>query len=139
MGIFVDLNEEEAPRQNKHDALQSQPRKCDYVRYTLPQGWRMVDNSFRQDLPEFYIIDADNMKRVSISGAWKGAYDNDLSLHVLKGDSIKAYKAPAEEMIEASETSNGNLMVMFGNAMTPERVPEMKETLTRRCVDFTTH
>ncbi len=51
-----------------------------YVSYTLPDKWTMVDHSLRKDLPEWYIIDADDMMRYSIRGCWKGTYDNELEI-----------------------------------------------------------
>lgn len=74
-----------------------------YVKYTLPEGWRLVDDSWRQDLPDYYLLDAENMKRFSIFGSWKGAYDNALRIRVIKEP--KLFKGRNEPM-QASETSD---------------------------------
>ena len=40
-----------------------------YVKYTLPDGWKMVNDSVREDLPSFYIADDKDMTRYCIDGA----------------------------------------------------------------------
>ena len=52
-----------------------------YVTYTLPSGWNIVNASWRQDLPNWHIIDEHNIIQYSISGAWKETYDNDIKLY----------------------------------------------------------
>src|SRR5947207_1455911 len=88
-----------------------------YVHYKLPVGWKMVDSSWRQDLPDFFIIDDKNMTRVSIHGAWKGTYDNRLELTILEGKHIKLYESPKDTTVEASQT--GNIMGQFAEALDP--------------------
>lgn len=53
-----------------------------YALYTMPVGWKMVDDSLRQDLPNFYIVDDKNMQRFNVAGVWKETYDNDLWIEV---------------------------------------------------------
>jgi hypothetical protein len=53
-----------------------------YVPYSLPDGWKIVDQRHRHDLPCSYIIDEKCMKRCVIDGAWKGTYDNYLNLRL---------------------------------------------------------
>lgn len=55
-----------------------------YVTYSLPIGWRTVDNSQCAELPIFYIVDNNNMVRFSITGTWRETYDNDLHLNTIK-------------------------------------------------------
>jgi len=106
-----------------------------YVHYKLPIGWKTVDNSWRQDLPEFLIIDNNNMTRVSISGAWKGAYDNHLTLIILEGKQIKLYESPNDTTVEASQTSNANLMGQFAEAFDPLHRPYNKQERVDRIDD----
>jgi len=73
----------------------------EYVTYTLPKGWKMVDSSWREDLPDFYIIDSSDMKRFCISGSWKGTYDNKLNIRSVKQEK---YESPKSTPIP-SETS----------------------------------
>lgn len=54
----------------------------DYVLYSLPDGWQMVDKRSRYDLPCSYIVDENSMKRCGISGSWKGSHDNELNLMI---------------------------------------------------------
>jgi hypothetical protein len=63
-----------------------------FIKYELPIGWRMVDCSEKQDMPDFYIIDHKKMKRISISGSWKGLHDNELILRILKDFQITLYE-----------------------------------------------
>lgn len=74
----------------------------EYVRYSLPTGWKMVDKSWRQDLPNFVIVDTDDMIRVTIQGSWKGSYDNTLDMCVNNTPYEKLVR-PTEEVIP-SET-----------------------------------
>lgn len=105
MGITV-IEDEMKEDLDKHDKI----IKSSYLRYTLPQGWKMVDASWRQEFPDYYIIDGNGMKRVSVGGSWKGIYDNSLSLCVFEDDSIKfeddsikSYTPPQNNTMDASE------------------------------------
>jgi hypothetical protein len=66
----------------------------EFVSYTLPADWRMVDDS-KNEACFYYIVNDSNMKVVEIKGLW-----NDISqmliLDVLKGDQIVPY-APKEK------------------------------------------
>lgn len=79
-----------------------------YVEYTLPDGWKMVDDSWRQDLPNYYIIDASNMKRVSIRGSWKQTYDNDIALYIIENPTL--FEPKKEATKQATETSIEGLL-----------------------------
>ena len=71
MGIIVDLDGQ--------DPDVTPP----YVTYKLPNEWKIVNRSWRNDLPIYYIVDDQNKRRVSICGAWKGTYDNELNMYIL--------------------------------------------------------
>jgi len=45
------------------------------------KGGLIHEDSWRQDLPDFNIVDSDNNIRFKISGSWKGPYDNELKLY----------------------------------------------------------
>lgn len=77
--------------------------KDGYATMTLPEGWTFNDISWREDLPEWVIVDTNNMMRASVRGAWKGAYDNQLDFYVLDG--TKPY-VPRQEPAEPSETQD---------------------------------
>jgi hypothetical protein len=55
-----------------------------YASMKLPAGWSFVDDSpeHRPDLPCWRIVDADGRICASVSGAWKGMYDNDLRFRI---------------------------------------------------------
>lgn len=91
------------------DTASGDPPKKDYVTYTLPAGWKMVNNSWREDLPDFFIIDENKMKRVSIRGSWKETYDNDIRLCILKGKDIELF-VPRNKPALPSETTAVALM-----------------------------
>ena len=107
-----------------------------YVSYTLPNGWRMVDNSFREDIPIFIIIDNKDMIRVRISGSWKGSYDNKLRMRVCDKLELEKYTKPESELINASETSGPNLIGQFAQALDPEQRPYVKTTTVNQHEDF---
>jgi hypothetical protein len=65
MGINIENNESEQ-----------------YVKYSLPFEWKMIDSSLTPDLPNFYILDDKYNKRVNIKGTWRGSYDNNLNLYI---------------------------------------------------------
>lgn len=74
-----------------------------YVSYTLPLGWKMVDNSWRQDLPEYHIVDDNNLVHFSIFGAWKETYDNKLSIRAVENPHKLV---PQEEKVIPGETND---------------------------------
>ena len=68
----------------------------EYVSYDLPVGWNMVNNSRREDLPSFHIIDNKNMIQFTISGSWgQKRYDDHLTItrrqkeHIIFGENVK--------------------------------------------------
>lgn len=75
------------PTQSQAEQLESMgvvvaPKEDGYCPYTLPSGWSIKDCSERSDLPIFKIVDQERNIRVVIDGAWKGTYDNDLSMKI---------------------------------------------------------
>lgn len=54
-----------------------------YIKYSLPVGWRLVDDSEREDFPRWQCVDKEDMVRFTVSGVWKGTYDNELMLYWL--------------------------------------------------------
>ena len=113
-------------------------QKQQYVKYKLPEGWKMVDSSWRRDLPDFYIIDDESKKRISIFGSWKGSYDNELRLRILRDDQIELYVPPKDDTVEASETSNQNIIGQFAEAMDSQKRPYVKQTRVTRIEDYET-
>lgn len=108
------------------------------VFYALPSGWQMVDASWRADLPYFYILDNDRMKRVSISGSWKGAYDNNLRMEIKTEPPFEKYVAPPSNIIEESQTSVGNIAGTFAEALDIQHRPSEKATQTKRAEPYIT-
>lgn len=92
----------------------------EYVTYSLPSGWRMVNDSHREDLPEYHIVDDKNMVRCSITGAWKGTYDNKLHLSWTKEP--YEFEARHGKMIP-SETNGAALVGKFAEALDPLNRP----------------
>ena len=54
-----------------------------FVTYTMPEGWKFINNSWRQDLPQWEFVCPDGLVHFSVNGAWKGSYDNDITLSAL--------------------------------------------------------
>lgn len=69
---------------------------CMVAPYTLPDGWTMNDASWRDDLPIWHICDTERRIWATVSGAWKGTYDNDLKIYLAKG--TETYDPPAEKV-----------------------------------------
>lgn len=93
-----------------------------YVGYTMPKGWKMVDDSWREDLPQFYIVDDKNMARFSIHGSWKGTYDNALTLTTVDTPRLFERRNRDQSLIP-SETSDGALVGKFAEAADPFYAP----------------
>ena len=55
---------------------------CDqeFIEYTLPPNWTIVNKSFRGDILNHYFVDENGINRFYISGVWKGFYDNEISV-----------------------------------------------------------
>jgi hypothetical protein len=60
-----------------------------FTNYTLPDGWRFVDNSRRHDLPHWVFVGSDNMVYYAVCGAWKGTYDNDIEFYSVTPNEFK--------------------------------------------------
>jgi len=63
-----------------------------YVRYGLPSGWKMINDSVEYCQPSFFIIDDKTMTRVIIYGTWDEIRDNNLVLRILKPPDVKLYQ-----------------------------------------------
>ena len=64
-------------------------KNVEYVRYSLPDGWKMVDDTtYREDLPVYHIIDDNSRIKVTISGVWKVLYDNELRMSIPYDDKL---------------------------------------------------
>lgn len=92
----------------------------EYLTYTLPTGWKMVDDSQRRDLPNFHIVDNEEMVRFSIHGGWKGTYDNELHL-ICVAEPYK-FEQRHEEVIP-SETNTVDVVGKLAEAFDPLHRP----------------
>jgi hypothetical protein len=90
-----------------------------YVSYTLPDGWSMKDKSWREDLPNFAIVDTDGMIRAVVSGSWKETYDNRLSINI--PDELELFEKPKDEVIP-SETSVPAIVGKIAGALVSEKM-----------------
>lgn len=63
-----------------------------YVKYELPLGWSMVDDSKQANMPMFYIVDSKRYIRVLIYGTWNGNCDNDLRIRIIPKNESKLYE-----------------------------------------------
>jgi hypothetical protein len=89
---------------------------AEFVQYKLPAEWSMVDNSAREDMPEFHIVDNHNMIHFTISGIWKESYDNHIQIyHVTPPTKLQKKTQP---MIP-SETSSRVMLSKFAEAIDP--------------------
>ncbi len=86
-----------------------------YVTYTMPTTWHLHNHSWRQDLPEYYFVDENNMARFCISGSWKETYDNELSITMVKEPF--EYKPRTEKVIPNNETSTSAIIGKFVEVM----------------------
>lgn len=79
----------------------------DFISYQLPKGWKIVNHSWTQDLPEWYFLDSENMKRFIIFGSPKETYDSKLKINIIKNPEI--YQTRETEALHC-ETSVSNLL-----------------------------
>lgn len=91
-----------------------------YVRYSVPGGWSLKNHSWREDLPDYYFVDRNNMARISITGSWKETYDNQLSIHII--DEPFSYE-PRKEKVIPSETTASKIAAEFAEAFDPFHRP----------------
>ena len=56
----------------------------EFIEYTLPSGWHIINKSSRNDFLDYYFIDENRMVRFYICGIWKGFYDNRLFIYVIE-------------------------------------------------------
>lgn len=103
-----------------------------YVEYTLPPGWKMVDDSWRADLPDYFIVDENDMKRVSVRGSWKEMYDNHLTISIVqKPEKLVRKNTP----LIPSETDTTAVVCKFAEALDPLKRPA-EPLVTHRTGDF---
>ena len=86
----------------------------DHIKYVLPEKWTLKNSSSREDLPNWYFVDEKNMKRIQISGSWKGSYDNELNLRIL--ETPKKFEEPKKSPIP-NETSPEKMREKFRKAL----------------------
>lgn len=106
-----------------------------YIELILAPGYRWHDNSWRADLPVWYILNAQNLAVACVQGAWKGAYDNKLNLFV--------YEEPKQIEFRntvpiSSETSPAALL---GEAVVAgmHNIPEGSAMLSAAVEEYTKH
>lgn len=57
--------------------------KNDYLAYRLPSDWQLVDRSYGPEDLEYHIVDDEGMTRFSITGAWNGSCDENLTIEAV--------------------------------------------------------
>jgi len=84
-----------------------------YVLYTMPEGWKMRNNTVREDMPKFVMVDSDDNIRVVVSGVWKEAHDNELWMMFEK---VPYTKYVCQEKCETcTSITDMFVMAVFGN------------------------
>jgi hypothetical protein len=107
-----------------------------YITYKLPNGWRTIDDSRREDLPQYYIVDDTNMVQFFIGGSWKGTYDNNLYMEQVDFPYTFESKNKTAPLIP-SETSNTVVMGKMCEAIDSLHRPANPHTAQRK-LDYTT-
>lgn len=77
----------------------------EFTSMKLPDNWSFINDSHREDLPRWSIVDAAGMIRARVSGAWKGMYDNKLHFVLCEGNEKHVPRA------EPTEPSEPRLMM----------------------------
>ncbi len=103
-----------------------------YVSYLMPKGWRMIDNSEREDTPLFFMVDNENMIRVTVWGNWKGDYNSKLWISIPNTDSLKKYTQPKTAEMTANENSLSTRIGKLGAALTPREGPFIRKPVPRK-------
>jgi len=97
----------------------------EFVKYSLPEGWKMRDVSERQDLPNYYIVDENDNAKYSIDGTWKGSFDNYLELKIAEKKKV----LPKENGMERNQASDvslvSNLIVDNDPLKRPHNLPDI--------------
>lgn len=106
-----------------------------YIQYSLPAGWKTVDDSVEEDHPDFTIVDDNGQSRFQIYGSWKGNYENWLRcVHI---HPPKEYKSKsAGKPLVASSTSSGAVMRTLVVALDEKHRPFKSERVVSRAADF---
>lgn len=112
MGQVLPLPEK-IPRPNSEQTTQlskygisvvSADDKQRYVEVVLPEIYIMHNNSFQEDIPDWYILrKGTNKACAQIYGAWKGTYDNELKLYVYDEEKTIKIRETAPEPSETNE------------------------------------
>ena len=85
-----------------------------YVLYTMPEGWEMKNNTVREDMPKFVMVDSNDNIRVEVSGVWKGNDDNKLWLMFEKAPYTK-YVCQEKSGNFCFSITDTLVMAVFGN------------------------
>jgi len=81
-----------------------------YWKVVLPDSLELHDDSWRSDLPHWYILKKNtNIAYASIYGAWKGLYDNELEMRVYdKEETVELRNEKPEKVESAAENMLSN-------------------------------
>jgi hypothetical protein len=101
----------------------------EYLTYKLPAGYSMVDDSCREDLPCFHIINQSSEILFTVHGTWKGSYDNHLSIKI--PESVEKFVPPTSRL-QKSETSGTAMMGQFMQAVDPDHRPPNEYSVLRK-------
>ena len=115
----------------------------DYITYTMPDGWRLVDDSWRADLPCRHFVDAKNIKRITVQGSWKGTYDNELRIYIAdntlytpRNEEVIPSETDANAMIKKLEDSGNPQLLVAGLQVAMENPDFTGRPQTKRRPDF---
>ena len=117
---------EETLRAMKADGINVHEKTSEskYVTYSLPPGWKMVDDSLRQDIPVYYILDEQDMRRYSVKGSWKEIHENELFLSKV---SMPEKHVPRKELVKTNQTSAVALMKEYADVDDVLQIGKKKE------------
>lgn len=87
-----------------------------YGKINLPPQFKMHDNSYRADIPIWYIIQTDTRAAVaSIRGTWKETYDNKLKLEVYDVPTLVTLRDETPEPCETSPQALASAVIKESN------------------------
>jgi hypothetical protein len=77
-----------------------------YAEYTMPRGWRMIDDSECEELPIFHMVDEKNMIHFSITGRWEET--RTFVSHQIRLSHVNPPQQHKEKTVSLSEEDGGS-------------------------------
>lgn len=104
-----------------------------YIGVNLPEGFRWHNDSLREDIPVWYVVDQYGLSVLCVSGGWKGSYDNCLRIRVYDTPKLVEFSRPRNQSYAGSKPSETSGDVLFCTALDAgvHKTPEGRNFLNK--------